>query len=270
MQLTAEQLAAIEEQKQHCPFCKIVKGEIPAQKVFEDNDFIAVLDINPGAQGHTLLIPKEHYPIMPLVPPETQNKIGTIIAQLSAALKKAVVSGRVEAFIANGAVAGQQSSHFLIHVIPADKQLFNIPGGETDKTRQADQLMRARFGATSKDALSKLIAENPELRRMIIDNPEELIKNLPSAPDLQKLFAGVDIMLLSQKLKEQDTPQAVKLNDEQLVAFINSKEKLKKLLTEEPEALEQAIESQPKLKAFFAGTSVPEVRQRYLGGIDNV
>jgi len=44
-----------------CIFCKIVKGEIPAFKVYEDNDFLAFLDINPISVGHTLLIPKKHY-----------------------------------------------------------------------------------------------------------------------------------------------------------------------------------------------------------------
>ena len=44
-----------------CIFCKIVKGEIPARTVYEDDDFIAFLDINPATPGHTLVIPKGHY-----------------------------------------------------------------------------------------------------------------------------------------------------------------------------------------------------------------
>ena len=44
-----------------CIFCKIVKGEIPCHKVYEDDNFLAFLDINPAASGHTLLIPKTHY-----------------------------------------------------------------------------------------------------------------------------------------------------------------------------------------------------------------
>ncbi|MDD5152642.1 MAG: HIT domain-containing protein [Candidatus Pacebacteria bacterium] len=44
-----------------CIFCKIVKGEIPSHKVYEDNDFLAFLDINPRSPGHTLVIPKKHY-----------------------------------------------------------------------------------------------------------------------------------------------------------------------------------------------------------------
>lgn len=44
-----------------CIFCKIVRGEVPAHKVYEDDDFLAFLDINPRAPGHTLVIPKKHY-----------------------------------------------------------------------------------------------------------------------------------------------------------------------------------------------------------------
>ena len=44
-----------------CIFCKIVKGEIPAEKVYEGDNFIGILDIEPIAEGHTLIIPKKHY-----------------------------------------------------------------------------------------------------------------------------------------------------------------------------------------------------------------
>jgi diadenosine tetraphosphate (Ap4A) HIT family hydrolase len=265
VQLSPEQQRAIDEQKEHCPFCKIVKGEIQAQKVFEDDTFLAVLDINPGTTGHTLLIPKEHYPIMPLIPPAVLDKMALITTQLCEALRKAVITGKVEAFIANGAAAGQQSSHFLIHLLP-DKDQFLLPSGETDQTRQLQQLLKARFGTTSKDALTKIIAENPELKQMIIENPDELVKNLPSAPDLQRVFEGVDIHVLSKKLREQETPKATQLNDQQLVQFINAKDKLRELLVNDPATLEMAIETQPKLKHFFSGTNIGTVRERYLRG----
>ncbi len=46
---------------ENCIFCKIVKGEIPAEKVYEDENFFAFLDINPQSPGHTQVIPKQHY-----------------------------------------------------------------------------------------------------------------------------------------------------------------------------------------------------------------
>ena len=53
---------------ENCIFCKIVRGEIPSQKVYEDSDFLAFLDIHPKGTGHTLLIPKQHYPWFTDVP----------------------------------------------------------------------------------------------------------------------------------------------------------------------------------------------------------
>lgn len=49
------------KQEADCVFCKIVHGKIPSEKVYEDEHFVAFLDINPRAPGHTLVIPKEHY-----------------------------------------------------------------------------------------------------------------------------------------------------------------------------------------------------------------
>ena len=48
-------------EKQGCVFCKIVKGEIPSHKVYEDDEFLAFLDINPESPGHTQVVPKKHY-----------------------------------------------------------------------------------------------------------------------------------------------------------------------------------------------------------------
>lgn len=47
--------------EQNCVFCKIVKGEIPSHKVYEDKEFLAFLSIDPQSPGHTLVIPKKHY-----------------------------------------------------------------------------------------------------------------------------------------------------------------------------------------------------------------
>ena len=46
---------------ENCEFCKIAAGEVPSYKVYEDNDFLAFLDINPNTRGHCLVIPKKHY-----------------------------------------------------------------------------------------------------------------------------------------------------------------------------------------------------------------
>jgi len=273
MQLSAEQQKMVEEQKQHCPFCKIIKGEIPSQKVYEDSFAIAVLDINPAVPGHTILIPKEHYPILPLMPIELQQHLGWLVGQLGNALRKAMLAQRTESFIANGAAAGQQSSHFLIHMLPTEHVQFGLHSGESEQAKQLEAILKSRFG-NKHEQLIKTISQYPELRKILVEQPEELIKNLPSAPDLQRLFQGVDIMKLSEALRKEDATKivpttqdnaiALQMSDEQLVAFINNKEKLKDYLLNNHEQLQQALEDQPKLKLFFSGTTVAEVRQRYL------
>ena len=108
----------IELIKQNCVMCKIVKGEIEAKKVYEDDVCLAVLDINPATKGHLILFPKEHYMMMPLVPDDVLGHIGVISKYLSDLLKETFGAENVDVQIANGAAAGQQSQHFLMHVIP--------------------------------------------------------------------------------------------------------------------------------------------------------
>jgi len=107
-----------ELQKQNCIFCKIVAGEIPSKKVYEDNNFIGVLDINPAASGHTLLIPKTHVQIMPQMNPEAVGKMGIAVKKTSDKILKSLGVTGTTVFIANGGGAGQKAPHFMVHIIP--------------------------------------------------------------------------------------------------------------------------------------------------------
>ncbi|PIY60024.1 hypothetical protein COY95_03990, partial [Candidatus Woesearchaeota archaeon CG_4_10_14_0_8_um_filter_47_5] len=120
--MSPEMTEAIKAQKENCPFCKIVKGEISARKVYEDEVIIAVLDINPATSGHTLVMPKEHYPIMPLIPPEVFRHLFRKVKALSKRMRKSMVALGSTVFIANGGAAGQQSQHFLLHIMPRNPQ----------------------------------------------------------------------------------------------------------------------------------------------------
>lgn len=131
-QLSQEEIQKrIELMKQNCIFCKIVKKEIPAKLVFEDDICMAILDINPATHGHLLLMPKEHYMIMPMVPDEVIGHLSVISKYLSDLLKETFGCIDSTVFIANGGAAGQQSQHFMMHVIPRyqdDGLDFNIVG----------------------------------------------------------------------------------------------------------------------------------------------
>ncbi|MBS1266805.1 MAG: hypothetical protein MAG795_00774 [Candidatus Woesearchaeota archaeon] len=148
MQITPEVKAQLEEQKKNCIFCKILKGEMDSQKIYEDKLMFGILDINPAVKGHILLMPKEHYPIIPYLPPETFRHIFGLMPRFIKAVKKAMVTTGANIMIANGGAAGQQSPHFLFHIIPRDKgdsifnYEFNKKGAVDDQQlNQANQML---------------------------------------------------------------------------------------------------------------------------------
>jgi histidine triad (HIT) family protein len=130
-QLTDEQRKELEEklknmspeeiaelQKQQCIFCQILTGKVPSKKIYEDDICTAVLDINPAVKGHLLLLPKEHYAIMPQVPEKEISHMFVVARVLSHAFLKVLGATGSNIFIANGVPAGQRAQHFMIHLIP--------------------------------------------------------------------------------------------------------------------------------------------------------
>ena len=118
-QLSEEEIKKrIEMMKQNCIFCKIAKKEIDAKIIFEDDICMAILDIHPASTGHLILFPKEHYMMMPMVPDEVLGHLSVIGKSLSELLKETFSCNNTNLFMANGAAAGQQVQHFLIHIIP--------------------------------------------------------------------------------------------------------------------------------------------------------
>lgn len=113
-----EQQPSLEEVKQQCIFCQIISGEVPSKRVFEDENFIAVLDINPASKGHMLVLTKEHYSVMPQIPENVIENLGKVAKALSRASLRAFQAQGTSIFIANGPTAGQRAQHFMMHIIP--------------------------------------------------------------------------------------------------------------------------------------------------------
>lgn len=107
-----------DQQKQNCIFCHIVSGKVATKKVYEDDKCLAILDINPANPGHVLLLPKEHYAIMPLVPEDLIGHMFIVAKHISQAQLKALKAQGTTIMAANGMVAGQRAPHFMIHIIP--------------------------------------------------------------------------------------------------------------------------------------------------------
>lgn len=94
-------------------FGKIIRKEIPATIVHEDETFLAFMDVNPAAKGHVLIIPKEQYLWMQDAPDETIADIFVLSKKLMLALKKSLNCDYVEVH-----VLGKDVPHFHVHLVP--------------------------------------------------------------------------------------------------------------------------------------------------------
>ena len=94
-------------------FTKIVKGEIPCYKIAEDADFLAFLDVNPNAKGHTLCIPKQEVDKLFDLPDELYLGLMAFSKKVAAAIEKTISCNRV-----GMAVVGLEVPHAHVHLIP--------------------------------------------------------------------------------------------------------------------------------------------------------
>ncbi len=101
-----------------CIFCKIIKGEIPCQKVYENDKVFAFLDIMPVHKGHTLIIPKEHHETLLDMPDDTLAELTKTAKKVAKAVVKATGADGFNIGQNNGEAAGQAVFHFHLHVIP--------------------------------------------------------------------------------------------------------------------------------------------------------
>lgn len=108
----------------NCIFCKIAKGEIPCNKVFENKKFLVFLDIKPVNQGHLLIIPKKHIIWMQEADDKTIAEIFKLTKKMMLALKKGLKCDYIQE-----SVVGNEVPHFHIHLIPryAGDNFKNFP-----------------------------------------------------------------------------------------------------------------------------------------------
>ena len=104
-----------------CLFCKIVKGEIPSYKVYEDDYVLAFLDAFPVSAGHVLVIPKKHFANYEEIDEENLFKIYRVVKKIGKALKSGLGVSGYNTTVNNGAVSGQVIPHLHIHLIPRRK-----------------------------------------------------------------------------------------------------------------------------------------------------
>jgi len=124
----------------NCIFCKIISGELPSRRIYEDERAVAFLDIGAWHRGHALVVPKRHVPDM-LNGPGTLPEIAPAIDAVARLLTQRLAADGINVLSSSGAAAGQEVFHLHVHVVPryADepglRMLVNsgvAPDGELD------------------------------------------------------------------------------------------------------------------------------------------
>ncbi len=102
----------------NCIFCKIVAGQIPSKTVFAADRLIAFLDIGPLAEGHLLIIPREHYATLVDMPADLCGEMAMALPRIGHALNSVTGAAGFNLLVNNGEVAGQEVAHVHWHLIP--------------------------------------------------------------------------------------------------------------------------------------------------------
>ena len=115
-----------------CIFCKIIKGEIPCVKVYEDERVLAFADINPITDGHTLVIPKAHAENIFEIPSEDLMAVASASKKIATAIMEALSAKGVAVLQLNGRAVNQVVMHYHMHLVPrsGDEPALPISGWE--------------------------------------------------------------------------------------------------------------------------------------------
>jgi|SRR3989344_1930820 len=135
----SEIVKQFEDQPPQCPFCLMAEGKIKTTKIFEDNNFLAVLEINPVNAGHTLLFPKRHIKNFVNLINDELEEIPKIIKKVDFSLLG--IYGGVNIVISEGILAGQKFDHLVVNIIPrsnGDKISIEWKGNTVDEKELLD------------------------------------------------------------------------------------------------------------------------------------
>ncbi len=101
-----------------CVFCAIVAGEAPAIRIYEDDGYLALLDVRPFTRGHTLVVPKRHTVDLTDTPPQTLADMVTIGQRIAKAARATELADATNIAINDGRPAFQSVLHIHLHVLP--------------------------------------------------------------------------------------------------------------------------------------------------------
>ncbi len=102
----------------NCIFCKIINGDIPSRKIYEDENFVVMMDVSPASKGHSLLLPKEHYANLFEMPEELCKEVLTVAKKVAKQMMETLNADGINLLQNNGVAAGQTVFHYHMHLIP--------------------------------------------------------------------------------------------------------------------------------------------------------
>lgn len=129
-----------------CIFCRIIAGDLPCVKVYEDKDVVAFMDIGPVVKGHTLVAPKIHHENIMTVPVAVLKKAIAAVQKVAQAQENGLKADGVNITQANGKIAGQVVPHIHFHVIPRftnDGHSWNSPQKKYEGGEEMEKFARA-------------------------------------------------------------------------------------------------------------------------------
>ena len=131
---------------EECLFCKIIAGELPSTPVYEDEEYKVILDVNPAARGHVIIIPKKHAANIFELEDEEAAKVFPIAKKIAAALRKTYHCDGINILQNNGEAAGQTVFHLHVHVVPRyygdDVNIMWEPGNTPDLEEVAQEIRK--------------------------------------------------------------------------------------------------------------------------------
>jgi histidine triad (HIT) family protein len=133
-----------------CSFCDIAAGQVPAQVVLADDDFVAFLDARPVFKGHTLLVPREHIVTLPDLPAALRDGFLACAQRLAAAMVEGL--GAQGSFVAVNNTVSQSVAHLHCHVVPRTKG-DGLRGFFWPRTRYTDDAEAAGYAERLTSAL---------------------------------------------------------------------------------------------------------------------
>ena len=154
------------QQKNQCLFCSIIEWQIPHYRIYEDNFFIGILDINPASKGHVIIIPKKHYKFITEVQEDFSIPIKKITDKIYQALEV-----DTSIIINNGLNAGQKLNHISIHIIPRyEKDNINIEWqsnkASEEELKELSEILKIKQELPKREEITKEIEDYYEEERI--------------------------------------------------------------------------------------------------------